>query len=607
MCLKSKSPGSLKERRNAFTLIWLSAVIATLTILAGTAGAQLSKATQILLNRGVELQSMVEYDDIFSLSTYSNANYTSVNWLGTSYQPLIGPAPGFPWGRWVSDPADMPPVDQETAEGFSAETPCMSQLIDLELGDELNLNDGATFTNEVNWFNTFQPDFTNTILYINNYAGQASDATLVGMITQGHCDMICFDNYPFQSQYDTNYEDDIGAPNTWPFTSWFNELRRYRQDAMNCGVPFATYMQIFNSVESYDTTVYRNPSESEMRFNNFAALAFNAKMLIGFEYNAGAAALFNILPNGYSGDTYTNALYGYQADINHRATILGRSLACLQPVYDLHNPGDANPPPGPASAYTTFPDSTTTSICILKGNPGTSSNTASPVGFQDSVAASKSYSWWEFKANDPYLNGWTVTNPGTNNGGVAGQVIISWFKPLGTNLEGPGYTNEVYIMVVNALTANTGTAASCQQVIKLNFETGTNAITAVNMLDLEAGMVTTNSMPVISGSGASTKRQLILTLNGGDAALFKFADGAPFIGHVPPGPAQLSARMQGGLPAITIQGTPLARYQLQSAPAPAGADWATVGTVLLTNSSAVLVDTYATNSAAAFYRAVGLP
>lgn len=594
----------LGTRKHSFPLI---ALLMAGAVFAPTSHAQLSKATQILLNRGVELQSMVEYADEFNLSTYTNANYTSVNWLDPSWNSFLGPAPGFPWGRWVSGPTDMPPQDVYTQYGYNNEAPYMSQLVDLELGDELNLNDGATYTNEVNWFNSFQPSFPNTILYINNYAGQASDATLVGMITQGHCDLICFDNYPFQATYDTNAPNDIGASNTWPFTSWFSELRRYRQDAWNCGVPFATYMQIFNSVESYDSTVYRNPSASELRFNNFAALAFNAKMLIGFEYNAGAAALFNILPNGYSGDTYTNSLYGEQADVNHRATILGRSLACMKPVYDLHNPNDSPAPPGPASAYTSFPDGTTTSILILKGNPGTSSNTSEPIGFQDSVAGPKSYSWWEYKANDPYLNGWSVTNPNTNNGGVPGQVIISWFTPIEASLEGANYTNEIYMMVVNALTANTGLETNSLQTIKLNFETGTSGITAVEMLDLEAGVVTTNTMPVISGSGSTTKRQLVLNLNGGDAAFFKFADGAPFVGHVTPATPKLSVDMQGGFPAITVQGTPLARYQLQSAPALTGANWSVVSNCLFTGSSNVFVDTTASSAGSTFYRVVGIP
>ena len=173
-------------------------------------------------------------------------------------------------------------------------------------------------------------------------------------------------------------------------------------------------------------SVYRYPSLSEMRLNTSAALAFNCKWLIGFEYNAGATTLFDILPNGYSGDTYTNTNYIEQIDINLRAQNLGRSLVCLKPIYDLHNPNDTNnPPPGPASVNPSFPDGTTTSIMILKGNPGSTTNTGEPIGFQDNPATPKSYSWWESQKNDPYLAGWAVTNMGVNNGGVAGQVFIS--------------------------------------------------------------------------------------------------------------------------------------------------------------------------------------
>src|SRR5665213_391011 len=240
-----------------------AAVCAAAVLAASTGHAQLSKATQILLNRGIELQAMVQFNDEFNLVTYSNANYTSVNWFDPGWQALLGPAPGFPWGRWVSGPADMPPQDVWTDEGFSAETPTMSQLIDLELGDELDLNDPTVQSNEISWFNSVSSNFPNTILYINNYAGQASDQTLSAMITQGRVDMICFDEYPFTSVYDTNYPNNIGPAQTGPFTSWFSELWRYRQTGINYNSPFATYMQTFHSVEDYDTRVYRNPSPSE--------------------------------------------------------------------------------------------------------------------------------------------------------------------------------------------------------------------------------------------------------------------------------------------------------------------------------------------------------
>ncbi len=114
-------------------------------------------------------------------------------------------------------------------------------------------------------------------------------------------------------------------------------------------------------------------------------------------------------------------------------------------------------------------------------------------------------------------------------------------------------------------------------------------------------------MPVIGGSGSSTKRQLVLNLNGGDAALFKFSDGAPFVGHVPPAAARLSAQMQGGLPAISIQGTVLARYQVQSSPSLDNPQWTTISKLLFTNSPTVFVDTSSASNSASYYRVVGIP
>jgi hypothetical protein len=579
------------------------------------AKAQLSKGDLILLNRGVELQAMSEWDDYFHLNTYDSLNYSSINWFSTLNPLLMGPPPGVAWSRWVSDPTQMPPQIQQG----TPENPYMSQLISLELADELDLDDGPTRTNEINWFNSVRSSFPNTILYINNYAGQVSDSALGDMITQGQPDMICFDEYPFNSVWDTNYPNHIGAPIGGPYTSWMSELRRYRQWGIAGNIPFATYMQTFHSVEDYDQRVYRDPSPSELRFNNFAALAFNAKVLTAFTYNTGATSLFSILPNGYSGDNYTNSLTAEQADANHRAQIFGRTLACLQPIYDLHNQNQVNPPPGPASGdpCACLAQGTTTSIMILEGkyiSGGVTNVTSPPISFQADPQQSTNpnnpanlfYTWWESGKNDPYLNGWAVNNLGTNNNNLPGQVIISWFRVLDEQLDGPTYSNEVYMMVVNALTATNGTAADCLQQIKLNFLTGTN-ITNLDILDPESGAVITTNMPVIGGSGSSTKRQIVLNLNGGDAALFKFHDGAPFVGHVPPGPAQLSARMQGGLPAIGIQGTVLARYQVQSSPSLVNPQWTTVSKLLLTNSPTAFVDTSTYTNNATYYRVVGIP
>ena len=567
--------------------------------LARPCPAQLSKGYQILLSRGLQLQGLSQWDDYFHLDTYSNAGYTSINWGWTSSPNMLDATAGFPWSRWVSALTNMPPQD--------GEAPYLNQLVALQLGDEWDLNTDSVRTNLINWFAAVRNNWPNTILFHNNWAGQVWDGQLGDFIANAHPDMLCFDGYPWQSVYSTD------IPISGPPTGWYSELRRYRAFGMGYGLPFGVYRQTFHSVQDYNSTIYRNPSPSELRLETSVALAFNAKFMTDFTYNSGATSLFDILPNGYSGDLYTNALYGEEADVNRRGANLGKSLICLKPVPEMHNPNDVNPPPGPASAYGSFADGTVTSIMITRGrqmNGSLTNFTGLPVSFASSPASGTDpskpnalvYTWWEPFKNDPYFTGWGVTNvAAVENNGLVGDAFISWFTPLDESFDGTNYTNEVYMMVVNGLSATNDTAADCMQEIHLDFTFGTSGITGVVMLDPETGLLQTNTLPVVGG----TKRRLTLDLNGGDAVLFKFDDGAPFVGHIPPTPARLSVALQGGKPAISLTGlTPGARYQLQSSPSLNPPAWTTLSGLLLTNSSYTYLDSSA--SGTTFYRAVGI-
>jgi hypothetical protein len=466
------------------------AVLTTLLLgFAGTGSAQLSKGNLILINRGLQVQGMVTRDDVFHLNTYSNAHYTSINWLWDSNPSLMGSAPGFPWSRWVGDETKMPPL--------TGEAPYMSQLVTLQLGDEWNLNDPGLRDRAVTWFNTIRTNFPNTILYMNNFGGQVGDAQLGDFTTRARPDMLCFDAYPWRSDYTTR------VPFTGPPTSWYGDLRRYREHARGARIPLGVYMQTFHAVQDYDSTVYHDPSPSELRLNHFAALAFNAKVLIDFTYNTGASSLFTT-PGGDSNPTL---LLAEKTDAARRARNLGKALVRLKPINDA---------PG---AYTT-------SITFLRGKNSSGTLNTVPIGFvadpQDG-----NYTDWAADRNDPYLRGWAVTNKGTVNNGQRGDVIISWFTPLDESFDGFNHTNEVYLMVVNGLTDPGGTAASCAQEIRLNFQFPAG-LTGLVMLDPATGQLQTNTLPTVGAV-----RQLLLNLNGGDAALFKFANGAPFVGLSP--------------------------------------------------------------------------
>jgi hypothetical protein len=85
---------------------------------SGQAGfGQISKGNWILLNRGLQLQGMCTKDDYFHLTTYSNANYTSINWIWDSDTSKMDTAPGFPWARWArtNSPTGVPRLASEAA------------------------------------------------------------------------------------------------------------------------------------------------------------------------------------------------------------------------------------------------------------------------------------------------------------------------------------------------------------------------------------------------------------------------------------------------------------------------------------------------------------
>ena len=120
------------------------------------------------------------------------------------------------------------------------------------------------------------------------------------------------------------------------------------------------------------------------------------------------------------------------------------------------------------------------------------------------------------------------------------------------------------------------------------------------MLDPASGQVQTQTLPIVN-----TRRQLVLDLNGGDAALFKFSDGAPFVGW--PAPARLILQKQSNTAAISLQGAVGARYQLEAASSLASTNWAMLTNLVLPSSPYMFTDTTSSNVSTRFYRVVGVP
>jgi hypothetical protein len=537
--------GRMMQSKRSIKLLTTAAALAGACALPSMVHAEdlsnLDKGHRLLIEDGLQTIGLVQKDLPFHIDTYLNANYTSVLWWQGGSDPSA--APNTPWVRSVPDPTQMPDLTPSEIGAY------MSHLVGLPLGDEQNLNDrtpGGTFDQTVQWFHNAQsnPAYANTILYVNNWGSQLLDQNLDNFISTAHPDMMSFDTYPW-----TTTPTPGGSP-----SDWYTWLRRYHVYAHAYNIPFGVYRQTYHS----DSEGRRDPSPSEQNLNTNGALAFGATYLADFTYNTGATSLFDRYPNDPThgaGDLLPNAIYQRQAIINAQARNLGKALVRLQPVDD-----QAGQSFGTNGAYVS--GAHTTNMMIVQGKHLDANNNvqfnALPGGFVVDPSASSdpskvSYSDWVTTGNDPYLNGgfvlnrpnnYGVVNKGTKNDGLPGDVIISWFKPLDESFDGPDFNDERYFMVVNGLTGPDGTAADYKQEIKLDFNFTGTTINSLQRLDENTGEVVTVPLELLTGS----RYRLTLDLDGGMGALFKFNDGAPFIGiDQVPEPASVSILALGAL------------------------------------------------------------
>jgi hypothetical protein len=511
--------------------------------------SSLDKGHRLLIENGLQVSGLVNTGDVFHESTYQGLNYTSVLWWQAGSNPSA--APDMPWIRSVPDPSQMP--DQTPSEQGAY----LNKLVALQLGDEQYMDGNPDLYNQtVQWFQQAQsnPTYANTILYLNSWGSELSDGTLSNFIQQAKPDMVSFDTYPWVQGQDPAG----GSP-----TDWYTWLRRYHVYSHADNIPFGVWRQTYHSTGDGR----RDPSPSEQNLNSFAALAYGATYLADFTYNTGASSMFDrYTPSQGAGDSLPNAIYARQAIINAQVRNLGPALVRLTQIDD-QAPGTLIPNKGQYDSSGPH----TTNMMIIRGKHLDGSGNVQvndlPAGFVEDPNAPTdptkvNYSDWVTTGNDPYLNGgftfngpntFGVKNLGTHNLDASGKplpgdVIISWFKPMLASFEGdPKYANERYFMVVNGLTGNDPgtTAADYRQEILLDFLINDGSgINSLQELDPNTGQV--DVIPLTSLG--SNKWRLTLDLDGGMGALFKFNDGAPFVGiDAVPEPASLGLMAVAGV------------------------------------------------------------
>ena len=458
----------------------------------GLLGAEpLDKGHRILLARGLQIQTQVFWRPTgrFDLARWRKANFTTVNWQYSAKLGMLGPAPGVPWGRWT-DPERR--YDAPTG----AERPYLPNFVSLQFSDEQDFNHPAVRAAAEDWFRRARRNFPDTLLFTNQPNSRVSETNMRLYMKACRPDMLCFDTYPFGRPRLTTPR--WGSPMVL-----YQDMAIYRKLALegNDGsgrrpIPYGMYTQTFMFVPKWK----RFPSESEMRLNHFAAWAFGFKFLSAFTYNAPGSKGFAAAMFTGAGDSAPTPAFDQIAEINRQGRNLGKSLVRLL----------------------------STSVLFVPGRHRNSDGTAGSNPVRAGLSA------WS-QGCHPYITSVSATNPGAANHGLRGDVLVGCFKPLVETDDGPGFRNEVYVMVTNGLCDKDSSAARTRQRILLEFDFKASRITGLQRLSRLDGKVKRVSLTHRGGSLYSHSFEL----DGGTGDLFKFDTGARFIDGPPP-PAHLA-------------------------------------------------------------------
>jgi hypothetical protein len=458
----------------------LSGMILLVSLSSATAQT-LSRGQQILQQRGLQIQAEVSPSPGINLATFAESNFTTVFVRQVdrtiSLSNKLGPTPGIPSALQI-----------EYGYLNSYETPFLPNLVGLQMSDEQDITNQVQLDAAKNLLADWRTMYPNTISYTNQSAGY-SVAQLESYMSYVQPDMLMFDWYPFGGTT-------VGGE---PSINIYNFMQIEREAALagddgtgQHPIPYGLYLQM--SDVNFSSTLH-NPSDSEMRLNQFAAWSFGYTYATAFTYLN--TTLF-ATPN--SDSSPTPAFYQL-AEINLESRNMGTALVYLQ----------------------------STDVRMVMGQHLSGSSHVTNTRPTDVS------SWISGAGSDPYLTGVSATNLGTLNNGLRGDVIVSHFKPM----QG---ASELYFMIVNGLTDPNGTGAQTEQDIHLTFNFGTSGITDLLEINNETGQV--ENVPLVQESGSLY--QLDITLDGGTGALFKYDDGTAFVGgaiDAVPEPSSLALSM----------------------------------------------------------------
>jgi len=478
-----------------FSIIFFFCLFNLVIVVPDGVPDSLDRGHRIILERGFQLQTLMfpgayPAGQSWSAARWSESHYNTPNLHEWGNPATFGAAPGIPWSRWMwwdGCVATNPYL-------HAHEIPYLPNLISLQAGDERDLGNSSVVNTMKMTFDIWENTYPDIIRYTSQHGlDGANFSTHQNYQSIAKPDMV--------NMFVYEYKDGEGIKGgSQP--KWYEALGKYRLLGLygndgtgNTPVPASCFYQCFIHEGA------RNMGLTELSASQYAPLVFGYKFTIAFFYNDPNPGVSDLVAQIFygDGDQTTNVWFGRAAENNKNIRRITPALERL-----ISRSG--------------------ASINYVWVKPG--QYDAGWLGTKDNPTPGYCAEW--HSGVDPYMTSVSANNPSGWNDGLRGDTYIGYFHPLHESFDGPDYNNELYFMIMNGLTSVDASPGGVMQQITLNFDFGTSGIT--NLLRLSRNSGKPEVVNLIHDGGSAY--HITLEINGGEADLFKYNDGAPFVGNV---------------------------------------------------------------------------